>query len=507
MRVNVKGKKAWLIGFGSLALILILFIFYKLFINQIVLSTVNKYLHENLGSSVSAASYDFSIFPFRFSMDHPVISALGKDPGHAFLKADKITIGVTWDLVLGRKIHFGHILFFRPRILVEMLKDGSNNLPVIDLAPDAEPLPEIIINQLSIKEMKLILRHETKRLILHSPSLNIEMKSKENSDYHLAIGSSGQGELSVNGRRREINKLRLNGLLSPERLFIENALIQSERSDLEISGILNNGSSVHLDLQVKGNIFPEDYADLLPPGVVNHESVRLGQLRFGLRLFRDRKILALRDIRAAFLGGEILGHGEFSRSTENKSDHLALHWKDVDFSLSKGVLPVSLFAYGSGNVNLSFSDFKVSGMEGSLNAQFKPKALRPQNREGAALAGDLQLDFRRGTIRVKKMSLQSQGNLFKGELNIAQDEISGSISGKIDHLRGILQFLSPFNESARWLAEKKIDGEMMILGSISGTTAHPGLRLEITQGKIKNLMRFAPWLQWIIGIKKPGFPD
>jgi outer membrane protein assembly complex protein YaeT len=485
----MKRKTAWIIGITAMSFILVAFVFYQLFAGRMVFSAVNSYFQKTLGSSLAAASSDFSIFPLRFSMKQPVICALGKDPGHAFLKADKISVGVTWDLILGRKIHFGQILFFKPRVLVEILKDGSDNLPVIDLGADETPMPEIIVDRLSIKEMTFFLRHETEKLTVLSPLLNVEMKLKKNSAYKLSVDSSQPGELFLEGRRRAIDQLRLDGLIDQGRLSITKALIRSERSNLEISGMAGNGSTVGLDLQVKGEAFPEEYADLLPPGYVDRASARLGRLRFGLNLFRDRKLLAMRDIHATFLGGKILGHAEFPRRAEKYTAQASFSWNGLDFSLIRGVLPVDLLAFGSGNLDISFRDRKLPGTEGSLNARFRPKAQSPRRPQGVALAGDLRLDFLPGKILVKKASLQSQGNTFTGELNIQDDRISGSIDGTIGQLRGIALLLSPYNESARWLAEKKIDGEMAVSGNISGTMAKPVLRVDLAQGKIKNLTR------------------
>jgi hypothetical protein len=489
MGLNMKGKKARVIGFAILSLILVIFVFYKLFINQIVLSAINNYFQKNLGSSVSAVSCDFSIFSLRFSMEQPVVRALGKGPGHAFLKAEKILIGVTPDLILGRKIHFGRILFLKPQVLVEILKDGSTNLPIIKQSSEASPIPELIINQLSFKELELFFRNDINKSTLLSPLLNVEMELKENSDHRLSVDSSGKGEFFFNGKGRAINKLRLDGLINHERLLIAQALIQIEKSNMDISGTLNNWLSAQLNLLVKGNIYPEEYADLITPGNADFEQARLGQLRFGLQLIRDQKILEIREIHASGLRGEILGHAEFSRRAGEKPNHLFFKWQDLDFSLIKGVLPINLFACGSGNTDLSFSDFKLSEIKGTLDAQFKPKTLSPHNQNGVPLAGDLKLDFLQGTIFVKKMSLQSQGNNIKGELNIDKDNISGFINGRIGHLRGIMLFLSPFNDGFRLLAENKIDGEMVIAGNISGTMAKPDLRVDFTQGKIKNLTR------------------
>ena len=152
-------------------------------------------------------------------------------------------------------------------------------------------------------------------------------------------------------------------------------------------------------------------------------------------------------------------------------------------------MPADIFSYGSGNMDVSFLRFERSALKGSLSAQFKPKAMRPHDQDGVALAGDLRLAFVQGTISVKKAQLQSQGNSIQGEFNIEQDRLSGFINGKINHLRGILLSLSPFDDTLRLLAEKKIDGEMWLAAKISGTTAKPVLQVQFTQGKIKNLTR------------------
>src|SRR4030065_1328311 len=117
----MKRKKAWIGGFAAFSFIFIVFVFYKLFINQIVLSAMNNYLAENFGSSVSAAATDFNIFSLRFSMEQPVFYARGEAPGRAFLKAEKIMIQVTPALLLGKKIHFRQIYFSRPHILIQIL--------------------------------------------------------------------------------------------------------------------------------------------------------------------------------------------------------------------------------------------------------------------------------------------------------------------------------------------------------------------------------------------------
>ena len=472
-----------------MSFIFIVFVFYKLFVNQIVLSAMNNYLVENFGSSVSAAATDFNIFSLRFSMEQPVFYARGEDPGRPFLKAEKIVIQVTADLLLGKKIHFRQIHFDKPYILVEILKHGSSNLPVIKPSAEMSAIPEFIFDRLTMKEMQVFWSDETNKMTLLSPLLNVELRSKGEGDHELSVDNSGPGELFFNGRKKAINELHLSGRISHQRLAIAQAVMQIEKSDLEFSGILNNWLSMKLDMQVKGDISPGDLADLLAPGKIRHELARLSRFRFGFQLFQDGELLEIRQILVSALGGEILGNAVFSPRIEKSPHHLLLSWKDLDFSLVKGILPIDLFSYGFGSMDVSFAALTRSAIQGSLNAQFKPKAMRPHERDGVSLAGDLRLDFLQGTIRVKKAQLQSQGNSIQGELNIEQDKLSGFINGKIDHLRGILLALSPFNDVFQALAEKKIDGGMRIAATVSGTMAKPVLQARFTQGALTNLMR------------------
>jgi hypothetical protein len=485
----MRRKKAWIVGFSAMSFLFIVFIFYKLFIHQIVLSAMNDYLAENFGSSVSAASCDFSIFSLRLSMEQPVFCALGKDPGRAFLKAKKISLQLTPDFILGKKIHFGQFYFYKPRVLVDILKDGSTNLPVIKQAEEVSAIPELIIDQLAMKEMRFFWRDETKNMTLLSPLLHVEMRSNGDGDHRLSVSHSRPGELFINGHKKAINKLYLNGQISHRRLAIAQAVMQIEKSGVEFSGILNNWLSMQLGLRVKGDVSPGDLTDLLPPGSASQELGRLGRMRFGFQFLQDREFLKINEIHVTALAGEILGQAVFSRLKEKSPHHLSLHWKDLDFSLMKGVMPVNLFSYGSGNMDVSFVALERSAIKGTLSAQFKPKAMRPHDQGKVALAGDLLLTFLQGAISVKKAQLQSQGNSIQGEFNIDQDRLSGSINGKISHLRGILVSLSLINESFRSLADKKIDGQMRIAVRISGTTAKPVLQVQFVQGMIKNLTR------------------
>ena len=485
----MKRKKARIVVFSVLSFLVIVFVLYRLFISQVVLSTVNNYLAENFGCSVSAAASDFHLFSLRFSMEQPVLTALGKDPGRAFLKAEKAVIRVTPALLLGKKIHFRQIYFSRPHILVQILKDGSSNLPVIKPSAEMTAIPEFIFDQLTMKGMQVSWSDETNKMTLLSPLLNVELRAKGEGDHELSVDNSGAGGLFFNGRRKAINALHLNGWISHRRLAIAQAVMQIEKSGVEFSGILDNWLAMKLDMQVKGELSPGDLADLLPPGNVSRELSRQGRIRFGLQVLQDREFLKINGIQLSALAGEILGHAEFSRLGEHTPHHLFLNWKGLDFSLVKGVMPVEMYSYGSGNLDVSFLTFTRSALRGSLRAQFKPKARPADDREGMALAGDLRLAFVQGAILVKKAQLLSSGNRIQGEFNVEQDRLSGFINGKISHLRGILLSLSPFDDTLRLLAEKKIDGEMLLAAKISGTTAKPVLQVQFTQGKIKNLTR------------------
>jgi outer membrane protein insertion porin family len=485
----MKGKKARIAVFSAVSLLVIIFVLYRLFINQFVLSAVNNYLAENFGCSVSAATSDFNLFSLRFSMEQPVLAALGKDPGRPFLKAEKAVIRVTPALLMGKKIHFRQIYFSRPRFLIQILKDGSGNLPVIKPSTEMTAIPEFTFDRLTMKEMQVFWSDEPDKMTLLSPLLNVELRSKGEGDHELLVDNSGPGELFFNGRKKAISELRLKGRISHQRLAIAQAFMQMEKSSVEFSGILNNWLAMKSDMRVRGELSPGDLADLLPPGNLNRELSRQGRIRFGLQFIQDREFLKVKEIHASALAGEIFGHGEFSRLAEKTPHHLLLNWKDLDFSLLKGVLPADIYSYGSGHLDVSFSTFARSALRGSLNAQFKPKAMRPDDQEGVALAGDLRLAFDQGAILVKKAQLQSRGNSIQGEFNIVQDRLSGFVNGKIDHLRGILLSLSPFGEPFRSLAGKKIDGEMLLAAKISGTMAQPVLQAQFTRGKIKNLTR------------------
>ncbi len=485
----MKRKKAWIIGFAAMSFILILFVFYKFFASPIVLSAINNYLGENFGSSVTATASDFNIFSLSYSMKQPVFYARGKDPGRAFLKAEKIEIRVTLDLLLGKKIHFRQIRLDKPYILVEILKDGSNNLPVIKPSVEITTIPEFIFDRLTMNEMRVFWSDETNKMTLFSPLLNVELRSKGGGDHELSIDNSGPGELFINGLKKTINKLHLNGRISHQRLAIAQAVMQVEKSELDISGVLNNWLAMQLDLQVKGNVSAGDFPDLLPTGNLSREMGRLERSRFGFQFLLDREFLKINEIHISALAGEIHGHAEFSRRSAPPKNHLLLNWKGLDLSLLTGVLPVDLFSFASGNMDVSFAASERSAINGSLSAQFKPMAMRAHEQEGVALTGALRLAFDKGAILVKKAQLQSQGNNIQGEFNIEQDRLSGFINGKINHLRGILLSLSPFDESLRLLAEKKIDGEMSLAAKISGTIAKPVFQVQFTQGKIKNLTR------------------
>ncbi len=485
----MKRKKAWIIGFIAMSVVLLLFVFYKFYSGPIVLSAINNYLAENFGSTVSAAASDFNVLTLQFSLEQPVFCASGKDPGHAFLKAEKMVIRVTPALLLGKKIHFRQVTFSKPYILIRFLKDGSSNLPVIKPSAEMSAIPEFIIDQLSMKELSFFWRDDAKSMTLRSPILNVEMRAEGDGDHELSIDNSGPGELIFNGRTKAINELHLNGRISHQRLAIAQAVMQIEKSDVEFSGILNHWLSMQLDLQAKGDISPGDLANLLPPGNVSQELGRLGRIRFGLQLVQDQEFLKLNEIHISALKGEILGHAEFSRRTENTPHHLFLNWKGLDFSLIKGVMPADIFSYGSGKLDVSFLRFDRSALRGSLSAQFKPKPMCLHEQDGVAMAGDLLLTFLKGAIRVKKAQLQSLGNSIQGEFNIEQDRLSGFINGKINHLQGILLSLSPFDDTLRLLAKEKIDGEMVLAAKISGTIAKPVFQVQFTRGRIKNLTR------------------
>ncbi len=222
---------------------------------------------------------------------------------------------------------------------------------------------------------------------------------------------------------------------------------------------------------------------------MNLELGRLGRIRFGWQLVQDREFLKLNEIDISALHGHILGQAVFSRLDEKTPHHVLLNWKGLDLSLLEGVLPAEIYSHASGSMDLSFAAFKRSALQGSLSAQFEPKTVRPQDRDKVALAGDLLLTFLRGTISIQSAHLLSQGNSIKGEFTIDQDRLSGFINGRINHLRGILLAVSPFNDTLHSLAETKIDGEMRIAVQLSGTTAKPVLQARFTQGRIKNLTR------------------
>jgi len=485
----MRKKKTWIVGLAAMSFILVLFVFNKFFASPIVLSAINTYLGENFGTSVSAAASDFNIFSLGFSMEQPVFYAMGKKPGRAFLKAEKVEIRVTLDLLLGRKIHFRQIHLDKPYILVQILKDGSDNLPIIKPSAEMAAIPEFIFDRLTMSEMRVFWSDETNKMTLLSPILNVELIAKGDGDHQLSVDHSGPGELSIHGRNKKISKLHLDGRISHQRLAIAQAGMQIEKSELDISGVLSNWLAMQLDMQVKGNVSAGDFSDLLPPGSANRELGRLGRIRFGWQLVQDREFLKLNEIDISALHGEILGHAVISRLAEKTPHHLLLNWKGLDLSLLKGVLPADIFSYASGNMDVSFLTFARTALEGSLSAQFKPKAMRAHEPDGVALAGDLRLGFARGAILVKKAHLHSRGNSIQGEFNIDQDTLSGFIHGQINHLRGILLSLSPFNDTVRSLAEMKIDGEMRIAAALSGTMAKPVLQVRLTQGKIRNLTR------------------
>ena len=485
----MRKKKTWIVGLAAMSFILIGFAFYNFFASSIVLSAVNSYLGENFGTSVSAPASDFNIFSLRFTMEQPDFYARGKDPGRAFLKAEKIEIRVTLDLLLGKKIHFRQIHLDKPRILVQILKDGSNNLPVIKPSAEMAAIPEFIFDRLTMSGMRVFWSDEINQMTLLSPILNVELRSKGDGDHELSVVNSAPGEFFINGRTRTINKLQLSGQISHQRLAIAQAGMQIEKSELDVSGVLSNWLAMQLDLQVKGNVSAGDFSDLLPPGSASRELGRLGRIRFAWQLVQDREFLKLNEIGISALHGEIIGHAAFSRRAGTPPHHLLLNWKGLDLSLLKGVLPADIFSYASGSMDVSFAAFERSAIKGSLSAQLKPKAMRPQAQDKVALAGDLLLTFLQGTISVKKAQLQSQGNSIQGEFTVEQDRLSGFIHGRISHLRGMLISLSPFSESFRSLAEKKIDGEMRIAVQISGTTAKPVLQVQFAQGTIKNLTR------------------
>ena len=208
----------------------------------------------------------------------------------------------------------------------------------------------------------------------------------------------------------------------------------------------------------------------------------LDRIRFRLQLLQDRDFLKINKIHISALNGKILGRAVFSRLTEKTPHHLLLDWKGLDLSLLKGILPVDVLSHAAGSMDVSFAAFERAALHGSLSAQFAPKPARPQDQDKAALAGDVLLTFR-GNIQFKKAQLQSEGNSLRGELNIERERLSGSINGRINHLRGILISLSPFDDSLRSLAEKKIDGEMLIAVKISGTMAKPVLLARVEPGR------------------------
>ncbi|MGZ5423963.1 MAG: translocation/assembly module TamB domain-containing protein, partial [Candidatus Aminicenantales bacterium] len=490
-----------------LGLAVIFALLHTLPVRKIVLRYATGRLEKKLGLEVTVERLGYNLLTLRFELSGLTVRDKDKTELPVFLRAARVTARVPLTTLLKGKLAVKELLASDLRVTVHRSAAGVTNVPDFGSAGTARGpahsgpmLPEFRVGSLVITGFSVLYADPGRDLVLESPSVIMRLQWAGAKGHAFQIESLKAGTLEFKDGVRLSPSLSARGTLGRDAIELEEFRIETENSQLNVSGRVENPLDPSLDLDLVALIDGETIRPLLsgPPGMSGRVTIKAGldgplsSLRADLSLkgelreparkleagfeaearWADR-VLNVPSMRLAVAGGAISGKAELHPLDRGKGNRAQLELDDLDLAglaaLSGWIPPFS--SKVSGHIDASWAEPGLKGLSGSAELTFRiPEPQEPGREALWPIRGEVRAESDPERITLVVPGLSSESLSLAGEVRLAGDRISGSYRLETGDLAALCSRYLPSVNDGRF---RCLSGAASVSGSIAGTVKAP----------------------------------
>ncbi len=516
-----KRTKKKLIIAGSLIIFflagLFLFIHSPLVKNKIIQLAADN-LRENQDIQLKIRNLKYNLFNLQVVLKGLSVGA-GEEGEVPFFEAEELQARLSSAIISG-KLRFREIKVKNPQINIQVGPEGERNLPRAESPKeDSGPsfLPEIIIEQLEIKEASLSFIDEQSGFSFLLPGFDISGEKNEEANHTFRLDLAKEGLVKTEQASFPLNVLRISGLWSSQELDIDSLLLQAKGMTLEGKGSLGNPLDLFLYFELESLIDLEQFLSLtslssLPGGrlrgrlkIKSHlqgppkpESLILKAEIEGEKLsynsLEDGRITAQLlmekgslEMPSFVLGSSLFqmkGDARFSPFLKNELNQLNLKWESFrpNFILQAMEQPFRLGSVSRGYIRLGWEENFLDSLRGESEIHFIPFSPEEELLKGLPLRALIKAEAQAGRLSVLIENISLPGMQLKGNLRLKQEDLSGKIILIAEQPEKTFSLIEPYLPLPlrEQIEQADFSGMLEAEAEIGGKRSSPRMDLELS---------------------------
>jgi len=483
-----------------------------------LIEKAGEYLESRYNLTLTAASFDFSIF--RLSVDMADIEVRRASSGEPALvelfTARKLSFDTTPLTLLGRKIHIQNFRLLHPHLEIKSIGGNTSSLKATG-APE-KPL-SLRIERFKVEEGSLKLRDKEYSLSSGISNLQVEIEYLNSTGKHAGLIRAEAGAIRFGEKLFPIRKFNGGFTFDDETVEFRELDLQMDSLSVKASGKISDYRQIpEYRLNLDGTIQLERIAEILGLGNEYAGSVffecavdgygkdtnlkgnieggdimgaGISVARIEADFDTDTKDLTVDSVKVVTQEGSLRGKLKMSLTGRDESTAEA-SWNSIELSLFEKLAPriiPMLEATSKGELKAKWKDRHPKETDASVDIRFAPRPPSADTgKKRYGLEGRLRLEAANGAVHIKPSALRL-------------DRTQLSLSGKMDETKifhGAFQIEAPdlreVNGFLRSMIEQKIipgedaaglipsRGAVSINGAVRGGIKNPQVKLDV-EGK------------------------
>ncbi len=502
-----------------LVIVSLLFILQSGFIESRILKYAVNYFEQKQKLSLAAQSVDVNLFKLEFTLEGVEIRKLEDKHFPPFFRAEKVKVNIPLSLLITRKIHIQEIDIHNLKVHIYINKDRQTNLPsgvkAEKIGRDEAKVPEFILNQFDLQNGYLIYSDQSRGIYGELPGIQMNMAWTGEGEHAVLIKIKEKGHIRYGENDYLIETFTSEAVLSRDRIDLKKLILSVARSDIRLSGFIEDLLSPVFNLEMQADILMSDVESFLSSDRRPSGKIRLlsqvqgpiddlgGRIEIhseDLRLDRGQdvdieadlswknRLLKISSFRMTGFGGEAWLKGELHPLNWEEGNHIEFNWESLNLeALPSFLTPRYRFSSktsGSGEASWTAiswdnikgqADIRLNAMKGSRIA---PRPIPLSGRISAqADSGEIQLDLHELFVRNAKLrgNFLVNSGLLSGRFHFETQNIGEHIPYLSDYYGGL---------NTQKIQSLNLTGQVSIAGELGGSFDSPKIEAVLKGRRI-----------------------
>ncbi len=282
-------KKLWIATTCFILLIVLgVVILHSPYIKNKILASIQTNLQEGQGIQLSVQSFDYDLLKLRFTLTGIQVQTQGEYGLPPVFRAKEITADIPLSLLVRRKLRIQALSIIEPEINIQIDRNGNSNLP-LQKRPEKSPqtkrmIPDFLIEHIEIKNTRISFIDKRNNLEFLLPEIWLNGGGEDFGRHSFRLEMRSPGSVDFRSRSFPLEKCEIEAELIGGVANIKELFLAIANNEIELSGRIEDFSSLFFDGSVQGRLEAEDFRSLVAPdapfsGEIRFKSHLKGPLR------------------------------------------------------------------------------------------------------------------------------------------------------------------------------------------------------------------------------------